>query len=146
MGDVFLWLVAIGVVVGMIFYGRTGISMGGVITPGVLAYSLGSPARIIGALAGAIVVWVSLELLSRVFALYGRQRIAAAMFMALVLRIALGSGVEPWYLWVGWAIPGLMAADFQRQGPVITVASSLSGALVSAMAFNLLLFLRGAIS
>ena len=143
MSDGFLWLLAIGVAVGMVFYHRTGISPGGVITPGILAYSLGAPGRVAGAIGGAVGVWVCLELVSRLIPLYGRQRIAFAMFLALVLRIALGSAVDSWYLWLGWAIPGLMAADFQRQGPVVTVASSFSAAVATAMAFNLITWARG---
>lgn len=140
-----MWLLAIGVFVGMVIYGRTGISPGGVITPGVLAFSLGTPGRIAGAILVAFAVWACLELASRLFSLYGRQRIALAMLMALAVRIALGLGMDSWSLWLGWAVPGLMAADFQRQGPVVTIALALSGALVSAMAFSLIVFFIGVV-
>ncbi|NCC96663.1 MAG: capsule biosynthesis protein CapC [Synergistales bacterium] len=145
MSEGFLWLLAIGVFVGMVIYGRTGISPGGVITPGVLAFSLGAPHRIAGAVLVATAVWGCLELASRLFPIYGRQRIALAMLMALALRIVLGFYMESWSLWLGWAVPGLMAADFQRQGPVVTVALALSGALVSAMAFSLVTSFTGVI-
>lgn len=133
-----LWLLAIGMAVGMVFYARTGLSCGGLVTPGIVAAALGDCRRIGAAVVMAAAVWAALELLSRAMDLYGRQRIAMAMFLALVLRIILGGFSSPWSLWLGWAVPGLMAADFQRQGFAATLGSALSGALVTAMVLSVI--------
>ncbi len=133
-----LWLLAIGMVVGMIFYSKTGLSCGGLVTPGIIAASLGDYRRIFMAVVMAAVVWAALELVSRSVTLYGRQRIAMAMFLALVLRMVLGGVPSSWSLWLGWAVPGLMAADFQRQGFALTVGAAVSGALVSAMVLTVI--------
>jgi len=141
-----LWLLSIGILLGMYFYERTGLSCGGVITPGILAMSLGSPVRICWALAAAFVVWAVMEGISRVFVIYGRQRIALSMAVALLIKMILGGFSDPGTLWLGWAVPGLMAADFQRQGPLPTLTSSFSTAFATSMAFSVVSAIGGYLS
>lgn len=141
-----LWLLLIGILLGMYFYERTGLSCGGVITPGILAMSLGSPVRILWALAAAFVVWAFMEGVSRVFVVYGRQRIALSMAVALLVKMILGGFSDPGALWLGWAVPGLMAADFQRQGPLTTLTSSFSAAFATSMAFSVVSAIGGYLS
>lgn len=129
---------ALGILSGMVFYWRTGISCGGIITPGVIALSLNQPLRLLYALALSILVWLVLELLSRVITLYGRQRIALAMFIALVCRILIGEMVDLSPVMLGWAVPGLMAADFQRQGVCLTLSAVLSNSIIAGILYLLL--------
>ena len=57
----------------------------------------------------------------RIFGLYGRQRISIALLLAVLLRLVSSSYLP----WIGWVVPGLIAADMQRQGVVPTVLALL---------------------
>lgn len=122
MNDNITLTIALGVAFSMLWERRTGFSVGGLIAPGVLALSLYAPWRVSVGVGIALCVWGALELLSRRFCLCGRMRIGVAMLAALALRAAVGQlSSEPF--WFGWVVPGLIAADMQRQGIFSTLAS-----------------------
>ncbi|QTX33633.1 capsule biosynthesis protein CapC [Aminithiophilus ramosus] len=110
----------------MAFYGRTGLSGGGILSPGLLALQGASSRPLIATVAAALLLLPLIEGAVRLLGLYGRQRLAFALLAALALRGFLpfllppGSGVP---VWVGWVVPGLVAADMERQGIVPTVAA-----------------------
>lgn len=119
-------LVSLSVALGMAFYGRTGLSGGGILSPGLLALQGASSRPLIATVAAALLLLPLIEGAVRLLGLYGRQRLAFALLAALVLRgflpflLPSGSGVP---VWVGWVVPGLVAADMERQGIVPTVAA-----------------------
>ena len=129
---------AAGMLLGMLFYQRTGWACGGIITPGVIAMYAPDPGRIGVALLGGLVTWLLLEALVRVTGVYGRQRLAAAMLIALALRYPLVTLWGEASLWLGWVVPGLIGADMQRQGVVTTLAGALSVSIAAASAVYLL--------
>jgi len=129
---------AIGMLFGMFYYQRTGWACGGIITPGIVAIYIASPDKLAVSLAAALVTWALLELLVRRFSLYGRQRLASAMLIALALRYPLVSVLGESSLWLGWVVPGLMGADMQRQGLVPTLAAVVAVSVATAMAVQLL--------
>ncbi|MDI9370905.1 MAG: capsule biosynthesis protein CapC [Synergistaceae bacterium] len=133
-----LMIVGLGIVLGMIFFHRTGYSPGGVITPGLLALELTSPERVAWVFLFAWVASLALELAVRAVGLYGRQRIGAALLVALTVRIAAGCFLPVEDLWIGWVVPGLVGADMQRQGALPTVGATLATAIAAAMAGRLL--------
>jgi len=59
-----------------------------------------------------MIILLVLEVLVRVFGVYGRQRTCFALLLAAFLGIISSSSLP----WIGWIVPGLMAADMQRQG------------------------------
>lgn len=122
MNDNITLTIALGVAFSMLWERRTGFSSGGLVAPGVLALSLYAPGRVSAGIGIALCVWGALELLSRRFCLYGRMRVGTAMLAALVLRAAVGQ-LSPEPFWFGWVVPGLVAADMQRQGFFPTLAS-----------------------
>ncbi len=124
-------VVALGVAVAMIYDRRTGYGCGGLITPGVTALTLYHPARALWGLAAALVVWGLLELGVRRFGWYGRQRMGWALLLSLALRGLAGS-LSPEALWIGWVVPGLVAADIQRQGLVETLSAAATATVVTA--------------
>ncbi|PIE55035.1 MAG: capsule biosynthesis protein CapC [Dethiosulfovibrio peptidovorans] len=140
-----LWRLLLGIGLGMLLYRQTGLSCGGIITPGVLAVSLTVPMEIVWTFTAAGAIWLVLEGLSRVTVLYGRQRMAVSMGLAVLFRLIIGGLGDPMGVWLGWAVPGLVAADFQRQGPLVTVAASVSTAAATAMAFSLFVALKEAV-
>ena len=129
---------AVGMLLGMFYYHRTGWACGGIITPGVIAMYISDPEKIIVSLAAGMVTWVVLEGFVRISGIYGRQRMAAAMLIALALRYPLVSVWGETSLWLGWVVPGLIGADMQRQGVVATLSAVVTVSIVTAMSVLLL--------
>jgi len=123
---------------GMLYYQKTGWACGGIITPGVIAMYIGDLATVAVSIAAGLLTWIILDLLVRLFSLYGRQRLAAAMLIALALRYPLVSVWGELSLWLGWVVPGLIGADIQRQGPLTTLTAVVAVSAVTAMAVQLL--------
>jgi len=129
---------AAGMLLGMFYYQKTGMACGGIITPGVIAMYIGDPGKILVSVAAGLVTWVLLDLLVRFFNIYGRQRLAAAMLIALALRYPLVSVWGETSLWLGWVVPGLIGADIQRQGAVTTLTAVVAVSAATAMSVQLL--------
>jgi len=129
---------ALGMLLGMFYYHKTGWACGGIITPGVIAMYIGDPGKIAVSVAAGLLTWILLEGLVRFLNLYGRQRLAAAMLIALALRYPLVSMWGESSLWLGWVVPGLMGADIQRQGLLTTLTAVVSVSIVTAMSVYLL--------
>jgi poly-gamma-glutamate biosynthesis protein PgsC/CapC len=129
---------AIGILLGMLYYHKTGWACGGIITPGVIAIYIGDPDNVLVSIAAGLVTWIALKILVRLSGIYGRQRLAAAMLIALALRYPLVSVWGETSLWLGWVVPGLIGADMQRQGVVITLSAVIAVSVVTAMSVQLL--------
>ena len=129
--------VGIGILVGLAWSRRTGWSCGGVITPGLLALYGGDPRRTALTLALGALLAPPLSAAARTFGLYGKERIGAAMLLALLSRLLLEMLFPLKLHWVGWIIPGLIAADCDRQGMGMTLCSTISCALVTVFCMTL---------
>ena len=129
---------ALGMLLGMFYYHKTGWACGGIITPGVIAMYIGDPAKVGVSIAAGLLTWMLLEVLVRFFSLYGRQRMAAAMLIALALRYPLVSVLGESSLWLGWVVPGLIGADIQRQGLLSTLTAVAAVSFATAMCVQLL--------
>ena len=129
---------AIGMLLGMFYYHKTGWACGGIITPGVIAMYIGDPWKVGISLAAGLLTWGLLALLVRFTNLYGRQRLVAAMLIALALRYPLVSGWGETSLWLGWVVPGLVGADIERQGLLTTLSAVVAVSVVTAMCVQLL--------
>ncbi len=127
--------VGLGIVAGLAWTRRTGWGCGGIITPGLLAlYAADLPRGLFALVFGAALTPL-LGFVSRPLRLYGRERLAAAMLLALCLRSLL----PPLHLpvdahWIGWVVPGLIAADGQRQGLPMTLSGAVACACAAAFA------------
>ena len=129
---------AAGMLLGMLYYHKTGWACGGIITPGVIAMYVGDPWKISISLLAGLCTWFILEALVRVTNIYGRQRLTAAMLIALALRYPLVSVLGETSLWLGWVVPGLIGADMQRQGLITTLAGVVSVSIATIMCVQLL--------
>ena len=129
---------AAGLLLGMLYYQRTGWACGGIITPGVVALYIFDPLKIAVALAAGLATWALLSLLVRFTSVYGRQRLAAALLIALALRYPLVPVWGETSLWLGWVVPGLIGADMQRQGVAMTLAAAVAVSVAAAMSVQLL--------
>ena len=129
-------VLVLGVVISLLMTELTGISPGGVIVPGYIALYLTAPLRLGATLLDAGLALGAVQLLSRYAVLFGRRRYAAfllAGFLARVLMERLVPSLAPeaqLLAAVGWLIPGILAADAHRQGPLRTLAALAAAALL----------------
>jgi hypothetical protein len=128
-------IVGLGIFAGLVWTRRTGWSCGGIITPGLLALYASSPVRVASVLALGVVLTPLLSLCAGAWSLYGRERVGAAMLLALFAQTAL-SLVTPFH-GVGWVIAGLVAADADRQGVVMTLCGVISCTLFTVFCLTL---------
>jgi hypothetical protein len=130
--------VGLGILAGLFWSRRTGWSCGGIVTPGLLALYASDPGRAAFALALGAALTVPLSFVARGLGLYGRERVGAAMLLALVAKIGMAFFVPDPSSWIGWVIPGLIAADGERQGVAMTLCGAVSCALAASFATTLL--------
>lgn len=130
--------IGLGIVAGMLYYQRTGFACGGIITPGFLALSIWNPLELAMAFTAGILTFALLKGVVRLTGLYGRQRLATAMLIALGLKIPLSVLTADTSLWLGWVVPGLIGADMEKQGVTPTLIAVVSTGMAAAMAVQLI--------
>jgi len=123
--------IALSIILGFLSSEFLGVSAGGLVSPGYLAFFLEQPLRIVSTLALALCTYAVVRLLQRWLILYGRRR-----FMAAVLISIIGAWwVEKLFFYtnmipqdmriIGYVIPGLIANDMTKQGPFKTIAMTM---------------------
>lgn len=137
-------LLIIGAVISLLCTEFLSISPGGVIVPGMLALYIDSPARLGITLAEAALAYSAVRLLSRSLILFGRRRHASFLLAGFLARFVfeslipgLFSGI-PLLAAAGWLIPGLIAADADRQGPIVTLFATAAATSLTALLWILL--------
>ena len=119
----------IGLAITLVFIALTGYYPGGIIVPAYLVLFVDQPLRLIGTLVIAFMAWGLYRLASRYLILFGKRR-----FVFLILSGAIGAFVLSYILpqffpgsvelkVIGWVIPGLMASQLEKQGPLITLSA-----------------------
>ena len=120
-----------GIILGLLFTELTGLSPGGIIVPGYLAYSLYSPIDIIFTVSISIAIYYIIKLLSKAFYLFGRRRYALAILLGIFFKLS----IEYFFNFldneaiynlaiIGYLVPGLIANDLYKQGIIKTLLSS----------------------
>jgi len=130
-------VILVGVAVSMLFSELTGFSPAGLIVPGYIALSLGSPLRIGYTLVLSALSALICRGLGRFVILYGRRRFALMILLAFGLGVAVErSGFLPFRVEaIGYLIPGIIAREMDRQGFWKTILSlALATALVALIA------------
>lgn len=116
-----------GVVLSLLFAELAGVSPGGVIVPGYFALVAGEPLTAAVSAAVSLTVLGLVKLLGMAMILYGRRRFAVCLILGLLLRLAVSSllpdasaglGLQGA---IGALVPGILASDMDRQGPVRTL-------------------------
>ncbi|MEI6875030.1 MAG: poly-gamma-glutamate biosynthesis protein PgsC [Spirochaetota bacterium] len=129
------YVLVIGVVTSLLMTEFIGVSPGGVIVPGFIALFADSPLRIAITLVDALVALVAVRLLGRYAILFGRRRYATFLVVGFLARYLFERIVPslapdaPLLMAVGWLIPGLIAAEADRQGPGRTLVALAGGTL-----------------
>lgn len=128
--------VGIGIIASFLFTEWVGLSAGGLIVPGYLAFFLNQPARVGATCLVALLSYGLVVLLSRYVILFGQRRFLAAVLIGYILGwglemtlIQLPSLGQDFRI-IGYIIPGLIANDMIRQGVWKTMISALTVAAI----------------
>jgi poly-gamma-glutamate biosynthesis protein PgsC/CapC len=133
------YILVIGAVVSLLMTELLAISPGGILVPGYVALHADSLPRLAATLLDAGLALGLVRLLGRFAVLFGRRRYACfvlAGFLARVLTENLLPALAPqapMLVAVGWLIPGILAADADRQGPLRTVGALAAAVLLIRM-------------
>ena len=77
--------IAIGMVLSLIFSETLGLTAGGIIVPGYIAFYYDNPLNIIGTLAVSIVCYFIIKFLSNFMIIYGKRRLIIAILLGALL-------------------------------------------------------------
>lgn len=132
--------IGLSVVLGFLSSEFLGLSAGGLVSPGYLAFFLEQPYRLAATIVLSLLIFLAVRFLQRFVIIYGKRR-----FMATVLLSLAGAwGFERLFFYanvlsqdmriVGFIIPGLIANDMLRQGAAKTIAMTLIAAMVIRLA------------
>jgi len=130
------YVLVIGAVASLFMTELVGLSPGGIIVPGYLALYFSEPLRLVATLIDAALAFAAVRLLSKRLILFGRRRYAACLLLGFLARFLLERVLPavapeaPVLAAVGWLIPGILAADADRQGPLRTLAAASAAALL----------------
>lgn len=133
--------VTLGVVLGIILYGRLGLRSGGFVSGAYLALVLNRPLDVAFAFVVALLTYgIVRYVLMRHLLIFGRRKLSAMILVGSILAWAAelsittmtGGAYTPWWGFtvVTLIVPALLANDMQRQG----VERTLWGAAIVALA------------
>lgn len=128
------YVLVVGVVTSLLMTEFVGVSPGGVIVPGFVALFADSPLRLAVTMGEALFALVLVRLARRHVILFGRRRYATfllAGFLGRFLFERMVPGLDPRLpviAAVGWLVPGILASEADRQGPLKTLIALAAGA------------------
>ena len=120
-------VVILGIVISILFYEITNITPGGIVVPGLLAIYINQIDRIIYTVVIAIITYYIIKLLSKFFVIFGKRRLALAIFISIGLSLLLDLILHSISFdllavrIIGYSIAGIIANTMVRQGVVKTV-------------------------
>lgn len=135
--------IGVGIIFGLVYARRTGWSAGGLVTPGLMAIQAVSFINFTATLLLAVLFAAILRLLRKPLLLYGRERVGAALLIAIAFRLLFRGNFAADAFWIGWIAPGLIAADIEKQGFLMTMSAVVSTSLATAFFMWLLFLLVG---
>lgn len=116
----------LGIILSLLFQEWVGLSPGGIIVPGYLVLYLNQPHRIYSTLLISLLVFLLGMLLDNITILYGRQRFGVYLLVGIILNWVISNEgflhIANLELYgIGILIPGIIAADYHRQGLLQTL-------------------------
>ena len=119
--------IGLSIILGFLASEFLGISAGGLVSPGYLAFFIEQPLRLLSTVVLSVIIYLGIRLLQRFMIIFGRRR-----FMAAVLMSLAGTWIfEQLFFYanvisqdiriVGYIVPGLIANDMLKQGLVKTI-------------------------
>lgn len=136
-------VVAIGMVISFLFTELVGLSPGGLVVPGYLAFFWTNPYRLLATLLAALLTYLLVQGLSNFLIIFGRRRFMLSVLIAYLIGMVLSSTAHLLPLGsdlrvIGYVVPGLIANDMIKQGVPKTL---LAVAIVSLFVRLILLLL-----
>jgi poly-gamma-glutamate biosynthesis protein PgsC/CapC len=135
--------IVLGIVISMIIYKQTGRTLGGVIVCGYLALYVGHPVHIIVTLAMAYFTFqIVHNILKKRYMLNGRKLFEVEILVGILfqvswltlIKILTKEDLDLSALYgIGFVLPGVIAHDMGRQGPLNTLSSVFLGILVISL-------------
>lgn len=132
--------IGLSVILGFLASEFLGLSAGGLVSPGYLAFFVDQPLRIVATLLFSVLIAAAVRLAQRFLVIYGRRRFMAAMLLSLAgtwladgflfATIAVGQDTRL----IGYIIPGLIANDMLKQGVAKTMVVTVLCALLVRLA------------
>lgn len=117
----------IGIILNYIFLEVIGLSAGGLITPGYLAFFWDQPVRVIMTFIVAFICYLLILFLANFIIIYSKRRFMLAVISSylfswfistyLIQFIALETDIRV----IGYIIPGLIANEMIKQGVIKTI-------------------------
>ena len=136
--------ITLGLFFSLLSYEVFGLAAGGIVVPGYLALQLSHPERLAGTMVVSFVTFLIIKALGKYTFLYGRRQMVLSLLVGCLLayfsRYFLMFEVANTSMElqaVGWAIPGLIAHWFGKQG----VFKTISVLFVSSVLVRLILIL-----
>lgn len=123
--------IAVGLLLGFLFYEWVGLTAGGLVVPGYIALYWDRPLMIASTLAVSLITLVAVRLLARLTVLYGKRRFILTIIVGFLFRWLFELFVTRTGLLsveidtIGYIIPGLIANEMERQRVFPTVFSLL---------------------
>lgn len=120
--------IAIGLVLGFLFYEWIGFLPGGLVVPGYLALYWDRPFMIVSTIIMSLLTYGFVRLLSRVTILYSRRRFLLMVITGFVfqwlfeLLVVRTSVINIEIDTIGYIIPGLIANEMDRQRIIPTIS------------------------
>lgn len=136
-------IILLGLIVGIIFYEITDISPGGLIVPGMIAYYIFDPYRIIVTVVVSLISLLIVKLISNHTILYGKRRFVVHIVVAILLTFLINATGQRYgfaYLTIpaiGFIIPGIISNEMNKQG----ILKTLTGLFIVTGLISLLVLL-----
>jgi poly-gamma-glutamate biosynthesis protein PgsC/CapC len=134
----------VSVIVSMLFYERLQLTSGGAIVPAYLALFLPAPLQVVTTVALSYMTYLLVSVvLAKWRILYGRRKFEVEVLVGLALlsTVSVVSGVlgaaDPTLVGlsgIGFVVPGVLAHDMFRQGPMRTVLALTATIAIVAVA------------
>lgn len=138
--------IGLSVVLGFLVSEFLGISAGGLISPGYLAFYLEQPYRLLSTFILAIITYGVVKLLQQFTIIYARRRFMAAILVSLIVTWIVERNlfflqvISQDFRFIGYVIPGLIANDMLKQGVFRTLAMTVGLTIIIRLILMLSLF------
>lgn len=133
---------AVGMVIALLFAEKTGIVPAGLVVPGYLALVFDQWRFLLIIIFISVITYLIVQFgVTRFVILYGRRKFAAMLIVGMMVKLVFDYfyPLFPFEVYefrgIGIIVPGIIANTIQKQGVVVTLASTL---IVSFLTFTML--------
>ena len=128
--------IGFGMVVSFFIAELLGVTAGGIIVPGYIAFYLDAPEKILSTFFVSFIVFATLKVISKFVIVYGKRRFMLCICLGFIFGVSMDQYMYLFFSFgkdsfifdrmvIGNIIPGLIANWFERQGVVRTISSIL---------------------